>query len=160
MRAMVIILLVITIGCAGSGQTLDASTEIEKSTMNSSISKQLLQTFEREISLQYRQLEIHYTHFDLVQNGGAHHFDGNEEHRLHRKLMRRHRTLARHHEEKMRIYGQNSRLAEKEATLAELHRRASRWHEERFQENGQGVISEDRQLKGIRKELIKHTGNL
>lgn len=114
-----------------------------------SLSAEQIRGFEAELQGQYRQLSLHYNEFDeLLADAQAN--QGGEAHRLHRKLKRRHLTLARLHEDRLSV-GLGQR--EVDGDLAALHRRAARWHEERFFDQGSGVEPGDAELRALRKAL-------
>lgn len=111
-----------------------------------------IEGFEREIQSQYVQLQRTYEQFDEAQNAAGE--GDHDQHRLHRKLKRRHQTLARLHEDRLWLNVNRGRNAtQDDRRLAEAHRSAARWHEQRFQDNGVGVEDQDSELEVIRDQL-------
>ncbi len=119
-----------------------------------SLTPEQLEGFEAEIQGQYRQLGIHYEEFDQLQATPELN-QGEEAHRLHRKLKRRHLTLARLHEDRLRI-GVGTEAPDQD--LASLHRRAAKWHRERFEPGRSGVEPADPEIDALRKALDQRRG--
>ena len=110
--------------------------------------------FERELSAQYRQLQIHYDAYDQVRRAPSEQVNNDhEEHRLHRKMKRRHQTLARLHEDRMWLTIAQDGSASEDRQLAEAHRGAARWHEARFEDDGVGVEEQDAELEVLRTQF-------
>lgn len=119
------------------------------------LDEEAIRGFERELQAQYEQLEMTYDDYDAVRRapeGVAD--DDHEDHRLHRKLKRRHRTLARLHEDRMWLHvDDEDGSSVRDRQLAESHRAAAQWHDERFEDDGTGVEDQDSDLEMLREEF-------
>lgn len=111
-------------------------------------------SFERELAAQYRQLELTYDAYDELREASPQEVEHNhQEHRTHRRLKRRHQTLARLHEDRMWLHAVDGQAASEDRHLAEAHRAAARWHEARFEEDGNGIVDQDSQLEVLRHSI-------
>lgn len=111
-------------------------------------------SFERELAAQYRQLELTYNDFDALRGAAPEELENShEEHRTHRRLKRRHQRLARLHEDRMWLHAKDGRKSSEDRHLAEAHRAAASWHEERFEADGVGVVEQDSELEVLRRTI-------
>ena len=152
------------VGCmATSGQNNHYGDDDVRSQVEAEfgpLTEEQIAGFERELETQYRQLDLAYSEYDRVRQappGQVKH--DHEEHRLHRRLMRRHRTLARLHEDRLWLYMDRQGSQWDDRGLAEMHRAASRWHELRFRDDGEGIEEQDEELEALRRQ-IEGTGPL
>ncbi len=111
-----------------------------------------IEGFESELEAQYRHLRSTYERYDEARtaaNEGDH-----DAHRLHRKLKRRHRTLARLHEDRLWLYARDNQASPADDRgLAESHRAAAKWHQDRYRDDGTGVEDQDTDLEALRDHL-------
>lgn len=118
------------------------------------LSEEQIAGFEREITSQYRQLNLTYVEYDRLRNAPDEQVrENHDEHRLHRKLKRRHRTLARLHEDRMWLHVSRDGPSSDDRHLAEAHRAAAEWHGERFIPGGEGIDDQDDELELLRDQI-------
>lgn len=153
------ILAAMAVGCTNSAAYVSGESGAEEhkpgdaESDSGGLSDEHIEGFEREIQAQYRQLKIHYRDYDKTRRAPESAVAGDHrEHRLHRKLKRRHRTLARLHEDRMWLVDDEEQ-ASKERQLAKAHRSAFKWHDERFEDDGQGVAPQDAKLEVLRGQF-------
>lgn len=152
---VVSVLAVVSMGCASHGGNQNESADDVRQEVDSEfgeLSEDHIDAFKRELQIQYRHLGTHYEEFDALRHSHSA-ANTHEDHRIHRKLKRRHLTLARLHEERTWLYLDDDGPTVDDRHLAEAHRAAAKWHDERFEEDGIGVAAQDRELGTLRQRL-------
>lgn len=146
-------------GCATTGD--DGDDGATHSEMRQQIEEEFgaltdeqIDSFERELAAQYRQLELTYRDYDRLRGASPEEVEQNhDEHRTHRRLKRRHQTIARLHEDRLWLFAAEGESSSSDRHLSEAHRAAARWHEKRFDEDGQGIVEQDSELEVLRHSL-------
>ena len=158
--ALSVAVLVWSAGCAANegerqddvAQNQDVRQEVEEEF--GVLTDDQIAGFEKELAAQYRQLALTYENYDRLRLAAAGEVDENhEEHRTHRRLKRRHETLARLHEDRMWLHAADGGPSSDDQHLSEAHRAAARWHDERFDDDGDGVVEQDSELEVLRNSI-------